>query len=514
MIKINGKNIFSVYFGEKVIEKIYKGTLLVYEAWKKLIGVPSLTLLNCKGVDLVDYKIFGNSEQTTYKGLQLLDYKTITSGGATISIEDAGRIISITGKVAYAQKSNNYFTITPGETIYCSVKSISGGNNASVQLQYVHDNGYTFAGSLSKDKLSLNLVVPEGITKLRCVFIANNNYIALEEDVTAVFTEFMVSRNPITNWEPYVGRVTSPNPNYPQEICSVGDKSKNIFNYTESILNSANGLTNTLNSDGTITTVGTPTSDYAHIVSSTDISGLLEDGETYTLSQKYYNQSIYVQIRVINKNTGTSTWIVGGDGPKTFKVDKSANTYSFNIQTGSVSAWGSSSKTITNGYQLEKGNTATEFEPYGKYKIPVTVRGKNILKYPYHSDDITVTQGITFTNLGDGGVHITGISTNYAMFWLTYNDECPFKNNKQYIFSKNQIGEGGVSFYLNYLDDTGADKWTNTTILWKDTYRFKNLYIQVNPNTIIEDVTLYPQIEEGTVATEYERYVEPIKTNI
>lgn len=36
-----------------------------YESWKKLItsGIPPLTLQKCKGVDLVDYKIYGNSIQ-------------------------------------------------------------------------------------------------------------------------------------------------------------------------------------------------------------------------------------------------------------------------------------------------------------------------------------------------------------------------------------------------------------------------------------------------------------------
>lgn len=65
MIKINDKTISSIYSGEKVIEKVFKGTLQVYEGWKNLIvsGVTPLTLSKCKGVDLVDYKIYGNSIQ-------------------------------------------------------------------------------------------------------------------------------------------------------------------------------------------------------------------------------------------------------------------------------------------------------------------------------------------------------------------------------------------------------------------------------------------------------------------
>ena len=64
MIIKNGKTISSIYKGSQAIGKIMKGTLLVYEGCKKLIasGVP-LILFNCKGADLVDYKIYGNSKQ-------------------------------------------------------------------------------------------------------------------------------------------------------------------------------------------------------------------------------------------------------------------------------------------------------------------------------------------------------------------------------------------------------------------------------------------------------------------
>ena len=65
MIIRNGKTTSALYKGTKEIVKRYKGTLLVYESWKNLIasGVPPITLQKCKGVDLIDYKIYGNSIQ-------------------------------------------------------------------------------------------------------------------------------------------------------------------------------------------------------------------------------------------------------------------------------------------------------------------------------------------------------------------------------------------------------------------------------------------------------------------
>ena len=65
MIIKNGKTISTVIKGNQVIDKIMKGTLVVYEAFKNLLasGVLPLTLTKCKGVDLVDYKLYGDSVQ-------------------------------------------------------------------------------------------------------------------------------------------------------------------------------------------------------------------------------------------------------------------------------------------------------------------------------------------------------------------------------------------------------------------------------------------------------------------
>ena len=65
MIIRNNKTISSIKKENKTINKIIKGTLVVYEAFKKLFasGVPPITLEKCKNANLVDYKVYGNSEK-------------------------------------------------------------------------------------------------------------------------------------------------------------------------------------------------------------------------------------------------------------------------------------------------------------------------------------------------------------------------------------------------------------------------------------------------------------------
>lgn len=78
MIYKNGKNIISVYKGQTTITKIYKGLNVVWESFKKLFigGSLPLTLRGSVGKPLVDYKIYGNSKQTTLlpDGYQQVDY--------------------------------------------------------------------------------------------------------------------------------------------------------------------------------------------------------------------------------------------------------------------------------------------------------------------------------------------------------------------------------------------------------------------------------------------------------
>lgn len=65
-MNINTRDMPFINFNGQEMQWIKFNNVVVYEAWKNLIanGVPPLTLLNCKGVDLIDYKIYGNSVQS------------------------------------------------------------------------------------------------------------------------------------------------------------------------------------------------------------------------------------------------------------------------------------------------------------------------------------------------------------------------------------------------------------------------------------------------------------------
>ena len=173
---------------------------------------------------------------------------------------------------------------------------------------------------------------------------------------------------------------------------------KNKFNYITSLVSSDYGLTSKINTDGSITTTGKITRDYASVVKGYIITDELEDGETYTLSQAIASDKIFVQINAKKKDDNTYTYILLNsktDKSKSFRVDKTTYaTYSIDVQTDTMARWGDSSFTITNKYMLCKGtDTAdTSFEPYtGGIASPSP-------EYPQEINTITDSLSVTSCN--------------------------------------------------------------------------------------------------------------------
>ena len=151
--------------------------------------------------------------------------------------------------------------------------------------------------------------------------------------------------------------------------------------------------------------------------------------------------------------------------------------------------------------QIEKGSTATPYEPY-EYLGPKTInlgrKSKNLIPYPY--TETTKTQkGITFTDNGDGTITVNGTSTGLVTFTL---GSVSLDNTKSYFLSgKNtssnlllriQIGQTWRAEEGNGLaiSQEGGNHYTITLTALKG-HTFDN-------------VIIYPQLEEGSVATPFE----------
>lgn len=158
--------------------------------------------------------------------------------------------------------------------------------------------------------------------------------------------------------------------------------------------------------------------------------------------------------------------------------------------------------------QVEIGATATAYTPYVDVTgVSVNKCGKNLIPYPY-SEFTKEKNGITFTDNGDGTVTVNGTATGNSTFIFT--DAYELTDGVTYIFSivNDTLNRG----YFTYFDETGTAQFVRAGVpfAWKAEYTNRTIYIEYKSGDVVDNVVIYPQLEVGSTATEYEPYIEPV----
>lgn len=152
-----------------------------------------------------------------------------------------------------------------------------------------------------------------------------------------------------------------------------------------------------------------------------------------------------------------------------------------------------------------------EFKIKGNRKQK-TRSGKNILPTPL--EKTKTSAGITFTINDDGSITLNGMnngtgSSSIAFYNDYQNDNNPFilkKETKYTVSGMNDINVQLV-FYNGTIYANLADRTFTTT---ETNYSYESIYLQISKGntTNFDNYTIYPMLEEGSVATEYEQYGE------
>ena len=209
MIIKNGKTISSVIKGNQVIDRIMKGTLTVYEAFKNLIasGVPPLTLNKCKGVDLLDYKIYGESVQngtptpTTPIEVESVGERTINlfklplQGNSVVNVLENG----------LQPKSNSRCSINTtisdlevGKTYTCKIDVEDITDGSSGQLIYTDGTNHTYIRRAEDKNNVRTFTLKEGVNYNQLwLYGENTKYL----NIMIVEGEYTAETFP--NYEPY-----------------------------------------------------------------------------------------------------------------------------------------------------------------------------------------------------------------------------------------------------------------------------------------------------------------------
>lgn len=158
--------------------------------------------------------------------------------------------------------------------------------------------------------------------------------------------------------------------------------------------------------------------------------------------------------------------------------------------------------------QLEESTTPTSYEPYG-YKIPVKVNGKNL----FNINNVVSSSNVKNNN--DGTLSVTPQATSsgvYASEPKTLRDYAPnLEVEKTYVLSANTTGTGN-RIYLNITKR--AWQFGKSLTLTEDDLNSAVVWYANGTDTSFTATISNIQIEEGTVATDYEPYIGSSTTNI
>lgn len=189
-----------------------------------------------KAGPLKGLRVMGRTEQKRATGAQLLDTSKLTTRNSTADIAENGRIITINGKSAYSgliirESDISMFDNLIGKDVFISAKFRGNSLGASIliALSYKTQDNNTIKylsvpSNLSEGAMFLSRSIPEDAILSTLQININHSDTELDKEQTVIFEDLIIGAGTTAlPWEPYTGGIPSPNPDYPQEMVSVGD---------------------------------------------------------------------------------------------------------------------------------------------------------------------------------------------------------------------------------------------------------------------------------------------------
>lgn len=139
-------------------------------------------------------------------------------------------------------------------------------------------------------------------------------------------------------------------------------------------------------------------------------------------------------------------------------------------------------------------------------------RKRNILPMPYYETSKTVN-GVTIVTNDDGSIIINGTCTG-ALGFTIFKGSIPLKG-KYTLSGVTNANAGESTHYLQpYIDDVFQTTVVNGSRTYEIDGKLTQLALYVKNGYTFNNVVVYPQLEEGSVATEYEPYINPTSMNV
>lgn len=157
------------------------------------------------------------------------------------------------------------------------------------------------------------------------------------------------------------------------------------------------------------------------------------------------------------------------------------------------------------------GVSMTDISPLEK-TLDVRARSKNLIPYPFYNTNAEA-DGITITDNGDGSLTFNGTAKSKVYCYLLYSYTNMFKRGT-YILSGMPTKSGAILRFECYKDGVYGQGVSSTengaAITLTDDYNQFRLFVSIDSGVTVSNLTVYPQLELGTVATARAPYIPDI----
>lgn len=430
------------------------------------------------GLKVID--IFGKSVQETRYSPNLLDLRNGKSGtGEGVTYTNLGDGSYTTSGTATGSAGNVWFLgnwgIVPADDDSNVIMTLKAGKTYRIIDCYLYSN---------KDNIA-DMTTPTSDVKITGV--RNGHQVAGETYNRTRYPRVFEGWEDF-GWQPYTAGQT-PNPEFPEPIVSAG----------ESLIPVKNLYGGTFEQGGYDGALNKVTSNYrVRSVNTTPVS----PDETYTISS---NVAKSIALYPIKTDGGhiMGSWV---ELPYTFttRSDVIGITFALKIDDST-----SITPSMVNDLMLNKGSVALPYTPYADGEvmkildigIEYKVTGKNLLKNPISISNTFF--GVTFTRNADGSITRTGTGSSSGSFILYDKFILPEGN---YVMTKGII----VRIYDDNGNTLSQHNSTNPSFHVAEGQNVE-VSIWISSGTTYSDV-VYPMIEKGDVATDYEPYTEQTLT--
>lgn len=283
-------------------------------------------------------KVFGRTEQVTTTGKNLCNPNAFSNTGYYTVDED--------GYINYRNDgANDYYPIL-------GIQVAKGSYAVALDIASATGNATVYVSKTANDytkQYKSSTVVTFADAELVWFCIAGKNGATMKVRIT------VNAGTTALPYEPYTGGNPSPNPEYPQELESVGDVTvtvagKNLFDSSVVVNRTHNGITTSVGADGSVYISGTATG-YRYIKADDNVFLVLPAG-TYTLAPAYVN------LHTVENNKLSGTFELEQETP---------------IANAAFAFVSGEFHNEVVYIQLETGSTATAYEPYKEIQtLPIS----------------------------------------------------------------------------------------------------------------------------------------------